>query len=73
MKKTETDFNCGFGKLVDLTGFQSSILLFVTMMCWRHEAVILSFKGNFSSFIALLSLSCVQAPQWEKKAKNGVK
>ena len=29
MKKTETDFNCGFGKLVDLTGFQSSILLFV--------------------------------------------
>ena len=29
MKKIETDFNCGLGKLVDLTVFQSSFLLFV--------------------------------------------
>ena len=29
MKKIETDFNCGFGKLVDLTVFQCSFLLFV--------------------------------------------
>ena len=42
LKKIETDFYCDFGKLVDLTGFQSSILLFVTIdkMCWRHEALI---------------------------------
>ena len=52
LNKIETDFNCGFGKLADLTVFQCSFLLFVTMMCWRHEAVILSFKGNFSSLIA---------------------
>ena len=54
LKKTETDISCGFGKLVDLTVFQCSILLFVTidMMCLRHEAVILSFKDNFLSFIA---------------------
>ena len=42
LKKIETDFYCDFAKLVDLTGFQSSILLFVTIdkMCWRHEALI---------------------------------
>ena len=29
MKKIETDFNCGFGKLVDLTVVQSFFLSFV--------------------------------------------
>ena len=55
LKKIETDFYCDFGKLVDLTGFQSSILLFVTIdkMCWRHEVLILSFKRNFSHSVTV--------------------
>ena len=52
LKKIETDFYCGFGKLVDLTVFQCSFLLFVINDDVLHEAVILSFKGNFSSFIS---------------------
>ena len=52
LKKIETDFYCGFGKLVDLTVFQCSFLLFVINDDVLYEAVILSFKGNFSSFIA---------------------
>ena len=35
LEEDSTDFYCGFGNLVDLKGFQSSILWFVTidMMC----------------------------------------
>ena len=50
-KKIETDCNCGFWKLVSLTGFQISFLLFVTtdimlanMFCLA-KAVILSFTS----------------------------
>ena len=38
-KQIETDFNCGFGNLVHLTVFRSSVLLMATidMMFWRHS------------------------------------
>ena len=38
-KQIETDFNCGFGKLVHLTVFQCSFFLFLTIdkMFWRRS------------------------------------
>ena len=43
-KKIEGDVNCGFCKLVSLTVFHSSFLLFVTfdIMLWKHICLIQS-------------------------------
>ena len=52
-KQIETDFNYGFGKPVHLTVFRRSFFLFVTIdKMFGDVAVIFSFTGNFSSFIA---------------------
>ena len=40
LKKTKTDCNCAFLRLVRLKGFQSSFLLLVTFGIMVHKAVI---------------------------------
>ena len=59
MKKIKTDYNCGFSKLVSLTLFQNSFLLFVTLDITLAETYCLTQSCDSVSYKKFICLSQV--------------
>jgi len=75
-KQIETDIYYGFGKLVDLTVFQSSFFWFVTiyMICWGQERCDFAIQRRFLKFhsVTVINLGPGSAVG-EKGKKQGQK